>query len=128
MPFPSDYDQRAKEYEFANPDEIKKALLNHETIILDVRNPDEIEADGRLSQYDNTNTCVQTQCTPTECKSLSESPEKVLQTDDKTITIVVFCRSGRRAATAKRVLRENGYTGNILNAGGYNDVKAVLEV
>lgn len=127
--FPSFQSPRpTNEYGIANPDEIKKAFLNHETIILDVRNPDEIITDGRLSQFENTNTYVFSPCTLTECKSLSEAPEKVLQMDNKNITIVVYCASGRRAAAAKRILQEKGYTGNIINAGGYKDIKAMLEV
>jgi phage shock protein E len=128
MLLPSDYEQRAKQYCFASRDEIKMALLRHDTVLLDVRNIEEIDSDGRVSQYDATHTCVQTECTPTECKSLSECPEKVLQTKDKSVTIVIYCKSGRRASTAKRVLQEKGYNGNILNAGGYNDIKVLLEV
>ena len=41
--------------------------------------------------------------------------------DKKTVTIVVYCRPGRRAAKAKQTLVDKGYT-HVLNAGGYSDV------
>ena len=41
-------------------------------------------------------------------------------------TIVIHCASGKRAMTAKSILEEKGYT-NVLNAGGYVDLKAMLD-
>jgi phage shock protein E len=40
---------------------------------------------------------------------------------DKTSTIVLYCKSGRRAASAKAILQKNGYL-NIYNAGGFSDL------
>lgn len=42
-------------------------------------------------------------------------------TKDKTSTIVLYCKSGRRAASAKAILQKNGYL-NIYNAGGFSDL------
>ena len=44
---------------------------------------------------------------------------EVEQTKDK--SIVLYCRSGRRAKAAKGILQQNGYL-NVLNAGGYLDL------
>ena len=41
--------------------------------------------------------------------------------DDKSRAIVLYCKSGGRAAKAQKVLEENGFT-NITNAGGYQDL------
>ncbi len=43
--------------------------------------------------------------------------------DDKSRSIVLYCRSGRRAGVAEQILREAGFT-NVLNAGGYEAMKA----
>ncbi len=42
---------------------------------------------------------------------------------DKTREIVLYCRSGGRAGKAETTLRQHGFN-NILNAGGYQDMKA----
>ena len=62
--------------------------------------------------------------TPTENEGLSNHPEGIVP--DKTATIIVYCASGRRANKAKEILLEKGYTGTILNAGGYNDIQTIL--
>lgn len=43
--------------------------------------------------------------------------------DDKTREIVLYCRSGGRAGKAEATLRQAGFN-NVLNAGGYQDMKA----
>ncbi len=43
--------------------------------------------------------------------------------EDKGRSIVLYCRSGRRAGVAERILREAGFT-NVLNAGGYEAMRA----
>lgn len=128
MSFPADYEHRCKEFAIATPEEIRAALSNSKTILIDVRNPVEITESGRISTYDNTNTVVQATATPSGCDSLSASPEQVLGTDNKDVTVVIYCKSGRRASIAKKILIERGYQGRLLNAGGYDDIKAALEV
>jgi phage shock protein E len=115
MTMPADYQMRADEYGFASPEEIKIALSRDETHVLDVRTLDEIAAAGRLQHTNWT----QTGCTPSECPDLSAAPENFVQ--DKDATVVIYCRSGRRAEKAKKVLEGHGYS-NVLNAGGYDDV------
>ncbi|VAW87243.1 hypothetical protein MNBD_GAMMA18-1550 [hydrothermal vent metagenome] len=43
--------------------------------------------------------------------------------DDKAREIVLYCRSGGRAGKAETILRQQGFN-NVLNAGGYQDMKA----
>ncbi len=43
--------------------------------------------------------------------------------DDKERSVVVYCRSGKRAGKAKTALNKNGFT-NIFNATGYEALKA----
>ncbi|HHS83514.1 MAG TPA: rhodanese-like domain-containing protein [Gammaproteobacteria bacterium] len=43
--------------------------------------------------------------------------------EDKNRTIVVYCRSGRRAGVAEQTLHKLGFK-NVLNAGGYEAMKA----
>lgn len=40
-------------------------------------------------------------------------------------TIVLYCRSGRRSGMAEQELRARGYQ-KIINAGGFDDLKAIL--
>jgi phage shock protein E len=98
-----------------SPEAIKIALSRDETHVLDVRTLDEIAAAGRLQHPKWT----QIEGTPSECPGLSEVPEKFVH--DKDATVVVYCRSGRRAGKAKEVLEGHCYS-KVLNAGGYDDV------
>jgi phage shock protein E len=41
---------------------------------------------------------------------------------DRSQTIIVYCRSGNRSTTAKRMLLAAGFT-NVLNGGGLRDMK-----
>jgi phage shock protein E len=112
------YEVRAKEYNFASFQDVKNALQSPDTVILDTRTPDEIRAAGTLPN------AIQTTCTATACPDLSAAPQNFVPNNKS--TVVIFCRSGRRAATAKRILQEKGHTGTILNAGGWDDVQAAL--
>ena len=128
MSYVADYDDRAKQFNFATPDEIRSALQDNNTILLDVRSPGEIEAHGRITKYDTTNKVVQTTCTPTECVDLAASPQTILGSDEKNVPIVIYCGSGLRANLARSILLEHGYQGPILNAGSYADIKVTLGV
>lgn len=114
-----DYQMRAEQFGFASPEKIMKALSNNETHVLDVRTPDEIAEAGRL-EHPNW---IQTGCTPFECAQLSAAPEEFVQNKDA--TVVIYCRTGRRASKAKEVLESKGYS-NVLNAGGYDDVVGIM--
>ena len=120
MKLPDDYDERAKKYGFATPEEVRKAVSDSKTYILDTRTPEEIAATGKLEHA----LWKQTNCTATECPNLSLAPEQVLP--DESADILVYCRSGRRASTAKTILEQKGYKGKIMNAGGWDDVTAIM--
>ena len=95
--------------------DIKQALSNPETIVLDARRVDEIEANG----YFQTDNCqwVHAPCTPDgACPLLAVAANALLR--DKTAPVVVYCASGKRASVAQSFLQELGYT-TVLNAGGY---------
>jgi phage shock protein E len=115
MSLPADYQKRAEEFGFASPEEVRIALSRDSTDVLDVRTSDEIAAAGRLQHP----KWAQIEGTPSECPDLSVAPEKFVPNKDA--TVVVYCRSGRRAGKAKEVLESHGYS-NVLNAGGYDDV------
>lgn len=114
------WEERAKDYGFATKEEVKTALALPETVVLDVRTPEEIAQAGKKVHPATPANWVQTNCTADDCAHLRASPAKFVP--DKSATIVIYCRSGRRAAAAKNVLISEGYTGNILNAGGYDDI------
>jgi len=79
---------------------------NTDIIILDVRTEEEFNTgyiEGALLIPDN---------------EITEKAEDTLT--DKSATILVYCRSGRRSALAAKELSELGYT-NIYDFGGIND-------
>jgi len=117
MPFPCDYKERATTLGFAAPEEVKKALENPNTIVIDVRSEEEVKATEKLP-VPNLKT---TGCHA--CPHMDGLVDKWVS--DKNATIVVFCKSGRRANVAKERLHGMGYA-NVLNAGGLEDVLAIL--
>jgi len=40
---------------------------------------------------------------------------------DRSRTVVLYCRSGRRSGIAKKTLEDQGFT-NVINAGGYEEM------
>ena len=128
----SDYAMRAQQFGFASDEAIREALQKSGTVVLDVRTNEEITTDGRIA--DSTTfpsdrlTYIQSDCTPTDCYTLRTSPQEIIpNVKTSTATIVIHCKSGRRAARAKDILIEHGYQGSILNAGGYSDVQKFFE-
>lgn len=83
-----DYETRAKAFDFASPDEIKAALLDGGTILLDVRSASEIEQSGKIEGSINT------ACTREDCEELRMNPQKFVP--NKESTVVMYCGSGRR--------------------------------
>jgi phage shock protein E len=110
-----EYTDRVKLFQLAPLDQVAEALKNPETIVIDTRSDAEV-ASGRVHHV-NWNQCSGT---PMDNEILSTKPESVVP--DKNATIVLYCGTGRRAHKAKEILVSQGYTGTILNAGGYNDL------
>ncbi len=52
---------------------------------------------------------------------LQEMNARLAEFGDKAKPIVVYCRSGRRSAEAKKILIENGYT-DVTDGGGLPDM------
>jgi phage shock protein E len=94
------------------PDDLwaRKALrskIDQGALIIDVRTHEEY-ASGHITGAINIPHTV-----------IRENLDKI--GDDKSQSIVVYCGKGGRAATAKMVLEEEGYT-NVWNLGGYRNL------
>ncbi|GAX18725.1 hypothetical protein FisN_26Hh015 [Fistulifera solaris] len=107
---------------YATPDEIQTLLQNEKTVILDVRRADEIQASGYLQTAKQQ--WVTIPCTPTDATLLQMTASNLLR--DKSAPILVHCAAGKRAAMAKHVLEELGYT-NVVNAGGFAALESFVE-
>lgn len=91
-------------YKNISPEEAKKKLQNEKDIILlDVRNPDE------YAEKHIPNSIL----IPLD-KLKMEATNKL---PNKDVPIIVYCRSGRRSATAANILIELGYK-NVYDLGG----------
>ena len=110
-----DYEDRVQIYKLAPLQDVAQALQDPTTIVIDTRTDAEV-ARGRL-QHSNWHQCSGT---PMDNEILSSIPESVIPSKDA--TIVLYCGTGRRAAKAKEILLSKGYTGKIMNAGGYDDL------
>mmetsp|Transcript_23396 Transcript_23396/g.38725 ORF Transcript_23396/g.38725 Transcript_23396/m.38725 type:complete len:106 (-) Transcript_23396:430-747(-) len=104
--------------DISTPEEVKKAAEHPDTLILDVRTVEELQ-ESSLQTRDFKHAACQLQ----ECSDLMSRAEELFP--NKTATIIVFCRSGRRAGKAKEMLQSKGYT-SVLNAGGLSDLSAYL--
>lgn len=94
--------------------DIQKALSNPDTVIVDTRRIDEIEAVG---YWQTGRQWVHAPCTPDgSCPLLAVAAESLVR--DTSAPVIVYCASGKRASVAKKFLEERGYK-NVLNAGGY---------
>lgn len=90
-----------------SPDQVRKAIGDG-ALVIDVRSATEY-AEGHLEgalniPHDRTQELIRTAGT------------------DKSRSIVVYCRSGRRSAIALSSLQQSGYT-NVLNGGGYERLR-----
>lgn len=79
-------------------------------VLIDVRSPDEFSS-GNVKGSANI-----------PLDRLSGQIRKL----DKNKTIIVFCASGVRSASAKSILERNGFT-NVINGGGWKNVQSVIE-
>lgn len=112
------FQERVETLGLASPEEVKRLLDQEGTVVLDVRTDEEIVSFGKLSQ------AVHIPCTATDASELvSRFPEVC---SSKETPLVIYCRSGRRALTAKRALEESGYE-EVINAGGYDDIKKISD-
>mmetsp|Transcript_28876 Transcript_28876/g.40585 ORF Transcript_28876/g.40585 Transcript_28876/m.40585 type:complete len:118 (-) Transcript_28876:66-419(-) len=109
----TDYQERAKTFNFASVEKIQAAAASPHVVFLDVRTMTEIEA-----QAFHLPT-LHAPCTPHQCELLDAKAEELIPSKDT--PIIIFCRSGRRASKAQETLEAKGYT-HVMNAGGIDDV------
>ena len=117
----SDFPLRKKEYQLTSFEETREVLRNPETIVIDIRRPDEIAIDGKVEHGNFHQVTV----TLDDASALEACAPTIIP--DKNAMVFFYCRSGRRATNATKTLKAMGYT-NVLNGGGFSDVKAALEV
>ena len=90
----------------ADPVSQVKTKIEAGAKIVDVRTPGEFES-GHYKGAVNI--------------PLQEINTRLAEFGDKAKPIVVYCRSGRRSAEAKRILLDNGYK-DVTNGGGLTDM------
>ncbi|MGE6790982.1 phage shock protein E [Pseudomonas guineae] len=88
------------------------ALQSPNTLLIDVRTAEEFEA-GALPNAER----IGHEQIASQISALAP---------DKDTPIVLYCRSGRRSSIAEKSLQAMGYT-NLINAGGYDELKFALE-
>jgi hypothetical protein len=87
----SDYETRAQTFGLASADELKRTLQLEDTILLDVRNDQEIEASAKFEKQGRK--YVQAPCTPDSCEMLSKSLNELLPNKKGEMIIqLIFCR------------------------------------
>jgi hypothetical protein len=87
----SDYETRAQTFGLASADELKQTLQVENTVLLDVRNEQEIEASGKFERQGRK--WVQAPCTPDSCELLSKSLNELLPNKKgEMITWMMFSR------------------------------------
>lgn len=106
--------------EFASSEEIKKALEDPNSKILDVRGPDEIAATGHWKPQGAPHPWVHLPNSPADASLLETTASSLLP--DPTKPVLIHCASGMRASKAKQVLDDLGYE-QVLNVGGWNEVQ-----
>ena len=78
-------------------------LIKEVSVILDVRSKSE-DAGGHIPNSLNI--------------PVDQLPQNLSRLKDKNKTIIICCASGMRSASAKAILKNNGYT-NVYNGGGW---------
>jgi len=96
------------------PSKASDKIKAENTLILDVRDPSEVEKIGTIKGAVNVSRGM------LEFRADPESPyhNPAFQTDK---TVLVYCASGGRAALAGKTLREMGY-GSVFNVGGFKEL------
>ncbi|GIV26318.1 MAG: rhodanese [Bacteroidia bacterium] len=93
-------------FKTVSPSEFQKMMNDKNTIVLDVRTAEEV-SEGKIPNAINIDF-------------YSNDFEQQISKLDKTKTILVYCRSGRRSAGAAEVLAKKGY--KVVNLdGGINN-------
>jgi rhodanese-related sulfurtransferase len=96
------------------PGEAAEKMKNADVLVLDVRDPTEVQQSGKLKGAVNVSRGM------LEFRADPESPyhNPAFQKDK---TVLVHCASGGRSALAGKVLQDMGYTA-VFNIGGFKDL------
>ena len=97
-----------------DPDQAKAMVEKGEALVVDVRDPQEVAASGKIKAAVNVSRGM------LEFRADPESPyhNPAFQKDK---AVLVYCASGGRSALAGKTLKELGY-GTVFNAGGFKDL------
>ena len=97
-----------------SPSEASDKVKDENTLILDVRDPSEVEKTGTIKGAVNVSRGM------LEFRADPASPyhDPAFQTDR---TVLVYCASGGRAALAGKTLQEMGYR-SVFNVGGFKEL------
>src|SRR6476619_3334257 len=96
------------------PDEVRKMMGAADVLILDVRDPPEVQASGKIKGAVNVSRGM------LEFRADPESPyhNPAFQKDK---TVLVYCASGGRSALVGKTLKDFGY-GAVYNIGGFKEL------
>ena|SRR5579864_653347 len=96
------------------PDELRGMMGKADVLIVDVRDPNEVQASGKLKGAVNVSRGM------LEFRADTENPNRdPAFRQDK--TVVLYCGSGGRAALGGKTLQELGYK-SVYNAGGFQEL------
>ena len=97
-----------------SPDEAAEKMQSGDVLIVDVRDPTEVQQTGRIKGAVNVSRGM------LEFRADSESQyhDPAFQKDK---TILLHCASGGRSALAGKTLQDMGYTA-VFNIGGFKDL------
>lgn len=93
-------------------DSINEILGSGDYHLIDVREPMELEMDGKIEDARNI--------------PLGELEERKQEITNLNGNIIFFCRSGNRSGKAVDYFKSQGMT-NVYNGGGYGDMKNALK-
>jgi rhodanese-related sulfurtransferase len=96
-----------------SPGEAKKMMTSVDTLVIDVRDPSEVERSGKIAGAINVSRGM------LEFRADPESPYHD-KSFDKDKTLLLYCASGGRSALSGKVLKDMGYR-HVYNLGGFKD-------
>ena len=96
-----------------SPEEAKGLVGRNDVLFLDVREPPEVAASGKVPGA----VAVPRGLVEFRADSASAMHDKAF---DKNKTVVAYCASGGRSALAGKLLKDLGYA-NVYNLGGFKD-------
>ena len=97
-------------FDIMDADDVHRAVVRDEMLLVDVRNPDEWKAQG-VPQYAETISLTDQEFASKVAELSQQYPEK---------RIAISCLSGKRAERAIEILAEGGLTGLVSVKDGLN--------